>query len=153
MAESPDEKPVFRFVSVIEIESGTCGVLRFRNWTVNAGSAIEKVCNANVTARRFAEELFVQLSTDPVLTEADVQQWTEVELLDVAVKWWNVVEHQRWSPIEVDSLFGFQNAVRRRNAENRESFRTSIEQMAALRFDRPERSAIERLTESIAKTT
>jgi hypothetical protein len=97
MAESPGEKPVFRFVSVIEIDSGARGVLRFRNWTVKASSAIEKACNADVTARSFAEELFVQLSTDPVLTEADVQQWTEAELLDVAVKWWNVVEHARWS--------------------------------------------------------
>src|SRR4051794_29047662 len=109
MAANPDEKPVFRFVSVIEIDSGTDGVVRFRNWTVKAGTAIDKVCNAQLTPRGFAEDLFVELSTDPVLTEADVQQWTDARLLDVAVKWWNVVEHQRQSPIAVDSLEGFQN--------------------------------------------
>jgi hypothetical protein len=151
MVESPDEKPVFRFVSIIEIESGTHGLLRFRNWTAKAGTAIDKVCNADLTPRRFAEDLYVQLATDPLLTEADVQQWTEMELLDVAAKWWNVVEHRRPSPIPFDSLEGFQKAVRQRSAEHRKSLTSSIEMMAALRFHMPEHSALERLTESIAK--
>jgi hypothetical protein len=151
MAENPDEKPAFRYVSVIEIESGVHGLLRFRNWTVKASTAIDKVCNADLTPRRFAEDLYVQLATDPLLTEADVQQWADVELLDVAAKWWDVVEHRRPSPIPFDSLEGFQDAVRQRSAEHRKSLTSSIEKMAVLRFHMPERSAIERLTEGIAK--
>ena len=57
MVESPDEKPVFRFVSIVEIESGTHGLLRFRNWTAKAGTAIDKVCSADLAPRRFAEDL------------------------------------------------------------------------------------------------
>jgi len=57
--------------------------------------------------------------------------------LDLAVKWWNVVEHRRQFPLAVDSLEGFQNAVRQRNEEHRESLAASIEKMSALRFHMP----------------
>ena len=55
MSASPDEKPVSRFVSTIEVESGTYGLLRFRNWTVKAGATISQLCNNELPARRFAE--------------------------------------------------------------------------------------------------
>lgn len=151
MGESAAEKPAFRLVPIIEIESGTHGLLRFRNWTVTAGKAIDKVCNADLTPRRFAQDLFVQLATDPLLTEADVQQWTDSELVDVAAKWWHVVEYRRPSLISFDSLEGFQNAVRRRSAEHRKSLTSLSEKVAALRIHLPERVGLERLTESIGK--
>lgn len=143
MAESSDEKLAFRFASTIDIESSTHGLFRFRNWTVAVDAAINKICNTELTPRRFVEDLFVQLAVDPLLTEVDVKQWTDVELMDVAVKWWNFVGHRRQPPISFDSLEGFQNAIRQRRTEYRKSVTPSIEKTAALRPHILERGTLE----------
>lgn len=151
MSEISEQKPVFNFLSIIEIESGTHGLLRLRNWTVKAGTEINRLCHANLSPRQFTEGLLTALATDPLLSEAEVQQWTDTALLEVATKWWSVVEQRRPSPIAVESLEGFQDIVQRRNAEHSESIRSTIEKMTALRFPFPDHSAIERLTESLTR--
>jgi len=124
-----EEKPIFRPISP-EIQSQTHGLLRLRNWTVKVDVEISRLCNASLSPRQFAQGLLARLSIDPPLGEADVEQWTDRELLEVGIKWWNFIEQLQAAQITVDSFEGLESAVRQRNAEHREGFNATMEKMA-----------------------
>jgi hypothetical protein len=150
MSESPDEKPVLRLTATIEIQSETHGLLRFRKWTLKDSTAIARLCEEELAPRTIAERLLAHQAADPLLTKEELEHWPDPELREVAVKWWQSVERGRSSPIVVDSLEAFQNAVRQHSAEDARRLNTSVRKVGGLASRITEPSAFERLTRDLA---
>jgi hypothetical protein len=151
MSDSPEEKPVVRWTSTVDIESETHGSVRLRKWAVRDSTGIRRLCNEELEPREFVERLLSQQAVEPLLPQEELKDWTDKELTAVAVKWWQAVEGRRTSPIAVDSLAGLQTAVRQRNDEHTESLTSFSAGMSSLNLRMPELNSMERLARDLAK--
>jgi len=151
MSDNPEEKPVVRWTSTIDIESETHGSVRLRKWAVKDSPGIRRLCNEELEPREFVERLLSQQAVEPLLPQEELEDWTDTELTAVAVKWWQAVEGRTPSPIAVDSLAGLQTAVRQRNDEHTESLKSFSASISSFNLRIPELNSMERLARDLAK--
>jgi hypothetical protein len=151
MSDSPEEKPVVRWTSTIDIESEIHGSIRLRKWAAKDSTGIRRLCNEKMQPREFVERVLSQQAVEPLLPQEELEDWTDTELAAVGVKWWQADEGLSPSPIAVDSLASLETAIRQRNDEHTESLKSFSAGMSSLNLRMPKLNSMERLARDLAK--